>query len=186
MYLYRCAKRGDFDKNCPQVPVINGNNTHQYEDRVEYVHFFRYAKDAEYYFRKNHEYIKNSNYHVGYMVIDVDENEITKYICYRIYVIGPIFLENDKNLYRPILEYAIPKALYDSYCKKYFFKAKEEYSENVNSKELFYDRIPDEFRNDDEYEKYLNLINELSIKYNGNAELIGEEILLAYQPYSRK
>lgn len=192
MYIYRCAKRGDFDKCCIQADVNTGDNSYTYEDGIEYIHFFRYAKDAEYYFRSSPQMIKGSEYHVGYTVVEVDENEISKFLGYGIYVIGPVFLENDKNLYRPLLEYAIPKYLYDGF-NKHFFKVKEKYAEEVDG-ETYYDRIPDEFRNDSEHKEYLNIINDLCLKQNENPNLIGkemahqigEEILLSYQEYRRK
>ena len=188
MYIYRCAKRGDFDKKCIQVEPFVGDNSHEYEDGIEYMHFFRYANDAEYYFRRNPQAIKDSEYHVGYTIVEVDENEISRFIGYGIYVIGPVFLEDDKNLHRPLLEYAIPKYLCDQFVNKWFFKVKEEYAEDVDG-EIYYDRIPDEFRNDSEHEEYLNIVNELCLKQNGNPNLIGDEmayqigkeILLSYQ-----
>lgn len=202
MYLYRCTRKGDFDKECPQYPVVTGNNSYKYEEGVEYIHFFRFAKDAEYYFRRNPVPINSSNYHVGYTVVDIDESEISKYLGYGIYVVGQIQsenemvpvrdiitgevvrkvqLENYENIYRPILEYAIPKKLYDEFNEKYFFNVKEEYSKENNNQEKYYNKIPDEFRNDVEYEEYMDIINKLNIKYDGNAELIGEEVLSQYQ-----
>ena len=191
MYIYRCAKRGDFDKDCIQMDVNTGDNSHIYEDGVEYIHFFRYAKDAEYFFRRSPQMIKGSEYHVGYTVAEVAENEISKFLGFGIYVIGPLFLEDDKNFYRPLLEYAIPKYLYDGF-NKHFFKVKEKYAEDVAG-ETYYNRIPDEFRNDSEYEEYLNIVNELCFKQNKNpnqggeemTHQIGKEILLSYQEYRR-
>lgn len=191
MYIYRCAKRGDFDKECIQTDVNTGDNSHIYDNGVEYIHFFRYAKDAEYFFRRSPQMIKGSEYHIGYTVAEVDENEISKFLGYGIYVIGPVFLENDKNFYRPLLEYAIPKYLYDGF-DKHFFKVKEKYAEDVDD-ETYYDRIPDEVRNDSEHAEYLNIVNELILKQNGNsdqtgeemAHQIGEKILLSYQECRR-
>lgn len=188
MYIYRCAKRGDFDKDCTQVEPLVGDNSHKYEDGIEYIHFFRYAKDAEYYFRRNPRMIKGSEYHVGYTIVEVDENEILKFLGYGIYVMGEVFLEKNKNLYRPLLEYAIPKKKFDEFVNKYFFRVREQYDE------VYYDKIPDEFRNDNEHQKYLNFINELCVVHNVDPNLIreeqacqiGEKILLSYQLHRRK
>lgn len=178
MYIYRCAKRGDFDRNCIYVEPLVGDNSHKYEDGTEYIHFFRYAKDAEYFFRRNIQMIKGSEYHVGYTIVEVDENEILKFLGYGIYVIGEVLLEKNKNLHRPLLEYAIPKKLFDEFDNKYFFRVREQYAENIDD-EIYYDKIPDEFRNDNEHEEYLNFVNELCVKHNADPNLIGEE--QAYQ-----
>lgn len=180
MYLYRCARRGDFDKNCPIAPVVTGTNSFEYDEGIEYIHFFRFAKDAELYFRHNIAYIKGSNYHVGYIVIEVDEADFSNFLGYGIYTVGNLHLDDNSNIFRPRLEYAIPKMVYDNLSKKLFFKVKEEYADVVPG-EIYYDRIPDEFRNDEEYEKYMSIVNSLNHKYKGDIDLIGEELLAMYQ-----
>lgn len=189
MYLYRCARRGDFDKKCPQAEIVTGNNNHSYEDGVEYIHFFKFSKNAESYFRKNISYIKGSSYHVGYTIIEVLESDVSKYLGYGLYrneeTKFPVFMhfsekDNDEMDYKVVLEYAIPIDVYNSFSKKYFFRVKDDYDNQVYEDVKFYDSIPAEFRNDKDYYEYLSIVNNLNDKYKGDSLLIGEEILSLY------
>lgn len=190
MYLYRCARRGDFDKNCPQAEVITGNNSYSYEKGIEYIHFFRFSKDAEFYFRRNITYIKSSNYHVGYTVLEVSESDVSKYLGYGLYdneeIKTPIFIDDFEEMnkrkkdYRVVLEYAIPMEVYNSFPKKSFFRVRDEYDDQIYEDIEFYDSIPTELKNDNDYNEYLDIINNLKIKYDWDSSLIGEEIISKY------
>lgn len=197
MYLYRCARRGDFDKDCPMDPIVTGDNSFSYEEDEEYIHFFRFSKDAEFYFRRNITYIKSSNYHVGYMIVDVLENEVAKYLGYGLYDDTdynktPTFIDsfkqngkkNKEN--RVILEYAIPKKVYNNFLNRYFFRVKDEYDETVYENMNFFERIPFEFRNNYEYDEYMEIINNLKVRYDGDSKLIGEDVVTQYMQVMNK
>lgn len=194
MFIYRCAKRKDVSNDCVQYPPLIGDNSHNYIDGVEYTHFFRFAKDAEYYFRRNIHPYDSSEYHVGYTVVEVDESDISEFLGYGIYVMGTVYLENEKNLFRPLLEYAVPKDAYKKIQNTHFFRVKDKWQDNADA-EVYYDSIPERFRNDVEYDEYIRMVNELCVKYGENpykvservAYQIGEAILQTYKEHlSRK
>ncbi len=176
--------------DCPQAEVITGNNSYSYDDGIEYIHFFRFSKDAEFYFRRNITYIKGSNYHVGYTIIEVSENDVSKYLGYGLYdneeITTSVFIDDFEEMnkrkkdYRVILEYAIPIDVYNSFSKKNFFRVRDEYDNQVYEDRNFYDSIPTELKNDNDYYSYLSTINDLKIKYDGDFSLMGEEILSIY------
>ena len=85
-----------------------------------------------------------------------------------------------KKDYRVILEYAIPIDVYNSFSKKNFFRVRDEYDNQVYEDRNFYDSIPTELKNDNDYYSYLSTINDLKIKYDGDSSLMGEEILSIY------
>ena len=87
------------------------------------------------------------------MCANIPNEILDKYLGYGIYNSVNIKVSNDG--YIPIPEYAIPKDLF-----------KSEYVVEVN------DKINYKYENDEEYYKYLRLLDELYSKHNNNYEVV--------------
>ena len=112
-----------------------------------YIHFFRYSKSAIY--LKNSNILKTDSLdnYVLYMCANIPNEILDKYFGYGIYNSVNIKVNNEGNI--PIPEYAIPKKLFNN---KYII----EINDSINYK----------YENDEEYYKYLRLLDELYSKHN--------------------
>lgn len=138
--------------------IVLGDNTHNYKDNIDYCHFFKYSKDAEFYFKSSFIPLNSNDYHVGYMVLEIDDSKVEEYKGYGIYNIGKISLDDKDKIEVPLIEYAIP----DEIIKDPNF--------------LYFENIPTNYKNDIEHKKYIENILKLYKKYNGDYNLIIKEI----------
>ena len=159
MYLFRCVPRGEItNKMNDRFYIMIGDNTHNYKENIEYRNFFKYSKDAEFYFRYSFVPSTSNDYHIGYMVLEIDEEIVEEYKGYGIYNIGKISLDEKDRIAVPFIEYAIPDEIVE------------------HSNFLYFENIPEKYKNDEERREYIKRILELYKKYNGDYNLIIKEI----------
>lgn len=155
MYIYRCVKRDENNKD----DVITGENTHHYEENKLYQHFFKYSKDAEFYFRHSLIPMNSPNYHIGYLIINIDESLLEQYRGYGIYNFGKYSLNPEDKILIPLEEYAIPIEILEHVSEKYFSE-----------------KIPEELKNDSLHDNYMEIVMKLYREYNGDSKKIIKEI----------
>ena len=130
-----------------RVAIVEGENTHKYENNASYIHFFRYYESAEQYFKKYHISLNSQDKYIAFMVANIPNEILRMALGYGFYNLEEDFF----NAYSiPIPEYAIKKELM---LPKYVVE--------VNN------NISYEYKNENnEYEKYLNLIKKLAKGYD--------------------
>lgn len=145
--LYRGEQNRDLN-------ITRGENTHEYQAGVDYIHFFRYQESAEYY-HKNTFAMENPR--IAYMVANIPNELLRKTIGYGYYNGIETDINELKWVTLPLPEYAIPKELFDP-----------EYVVEVNK------YIPYEYkRKDEEYQNYLKLVLRLLETYDYNHYTVG-------------
>lgn len=127
--------------------VVQGENTHQYEENTSYIHFFRYYESAEYYFKR---YCVSMNFldeYIAYMTANIPNDILRKGIGYGFYNLN----EKPFDSYNiPIPEYAIRQD-----------EMKPEYIIEINN------FVKHEYKNlNGEYKMYLELLKKLAKQYN--------------------
>lgn len=137
-----------------ELGITKGENTHNYQEGINYIHFFRYNESAEYY----HNYsVGRQNPHIAYMVANIPNEILRKTIGYGYYNGVNTSIKKLEGTTLPLPEYAIPKEL-----------LKPEYIINVSN------HIGYEYkRNDNEYSRYLELVVYLLEKYDYNHYTVG-------------
>ena len=156
MRVYRCLTAREieniFKGEKEVIPLIRGNNTHQYDTTKSYIHFFRYSQSAEFYHRAYIRTCDPLDNYIAYMVANIPNEILRQYIGYGFYPGVEPFYEH--NI--PLPEYAIPEELF-----------KKEYIVRINN------FINYEYQsNSDEYQKYLELVGNLLKNYNGNINYV--------------
>ena len=161
MRVYRCiTAREIFNKYKRNTAIPKSNstlNTHIYDSRNEYVHFFRYLDFAKYYYElgKDGNYeISNENY-VLFMVANIPNHILNRYLGYGFYQYSDSNFNFENNTI-PIPEYAIPVTEF-----------KEDYIIYMNNQECFFPLYSRGITEHQEFKRYLELINKLYLnKYN--------------------
>lgn len=157
MRIYRCISAKELTykyKGIEKTPaIIQGENTHNYEENVSYYHFFRYSQSAEFYLKNHHFKMNSQDHYIAYMIANIPKNIIEKYSGYGFYTYQDKPFINETI---PIPEYAIPKKI-----------IKPEYIVEINN------YIPYEYQsNQEEYDSYLNFLAKLAKQYNSNFHTI--------------
>ncbi len=126
--------------------VVKGQNTHHYEDGTSYIHFFRYSESAEYYFKRYRVSMNHLDEYIAYMTANIPGDILRNRMGYGFYNLEEAPFDSFDI---PIPEYAIPEE-----------EMKPEYIVEVNS------FIKYEYKkNNEEYQKYLELMRQLSNQY---------------------
>lgn len=134
--------------------ITRGENTHEYQTGVEYIHFFRYYEAAEFYHQHS---FSIHNPHIAYMVANIPNELLRKTIGYGFYNGIETELKELNWTTLPLPEYAIQKETF-----------KPEYVVEVNK------YIPYEYkRKDEEYKQYLKLVLRLLETYDYNHYTVG-------------
>lgn len=154
MRIYRCISAKELTykyKGIEKTPaIIQGENTHNYEENISYYHFFRYSQSAEFYLKKHQLFkINSQDHYIAYMIANIPKDIIEKYSGYGFYTYQDKPFANETI---PLPEYAIPKEL-----------IKPEYILEINT------YIPYEYQsNQEEYDNYLALLADLAKQYDHN------------------
>lgn len=143
--------RGEQDRN---ISIIKGENTHEYQEGVDYIHFFRFHESAEYYHNNT---FAMQNPRIAYMVANVPNEILKETIGYGYYNGVETDITKLEGTTLPLPEYAIPKDLF-----------RTEYIIEVNN------HIGYEYkRKNDEYKRYLELVASLLERYDYNHYTVG-------------
>ena len=127
--------------------VVQGENTHQYEKGVSYIHFFRYYESAEYFFKRYRVSMNDLDEYVLYMTANIPNDILKNRLGYGFYELD----QKPFNIYNiPIPE-----------KKKKKEEMKPEYIVEINN------FVKHEYKNQNgEYQKYLEHMKVLAEKYN--------------------
>lgn len=159
MRLYRCISAREitsvFKGNNNYDALIKGNNTHNYQKGIDYVHFFRFSKDAEIYAKKPITSINSLDHYIAFMVVNIPYEIIKPYFGYGIYSCDIPNMD-----YMPVPEYAIPKEL-----------VKSDYIVSINK------YISNEYKNDSEFDKYIEYLIEEFDRYEEDGEKLAYHLL---------
>lgn len=166
MRVYRCISAREILSKYKDIPVrsaiAKGENTHVYEKGISYLHFFRYSEFAEYYFEiQRKSVIDVVDSYVLFLVANIPNEILEKYSGYGFYGYPTELLyekEGDSNCRIkkiPIPEYAIPVSCF-----------KQDYVVDISDKINFLYKSKE-----NEFQKYLNLIIELSKEFDGCEQL---------------
>lgn len=145
MRVYRCIKLQEvinkFTNQKNEKLSNNRINTHKYQEDKDYIHFFRYAEFARYYFHlgKDGSYEKENDNYMLYMIANIPEEILEKYIGFGFYTY--------KGKVLPLPEYAIPT---EEFLPQYIVNISMnpvEGEERANEKE--------------EFRKYIELVEKL-------------------------
>lgn len=139
------------------INVVRGENTHQYQEGINYIHFFRYHESAEFYFSNNHV---TQNPRIAYMVANIPNEVLRKNIGYGIYNGIKTELKELEGFPIPFPEYAIPQELFE---QKYIV----EVSNNIGYEYK---------RKDNEYSHYLEVVAILLEVYDYNHYAVARKL----------
>lgn len=137
-----------------EVSTTKGENTHNYLEGVEYIHFFKYSQSAEFYHTNN---LEIHNPHIVYMTADIPNNILNDYLGYGYYNSVTSDREELIGVTIPLPEYAIPKSLF---IPKYVIEVNNVIKNRKHQEEL-------------EYDRYLEYVIALLEKYDYNHYTVG-------------
>ncbi len=161
MRVYRCITAREIlnkYKEITTIPKSNSTlNTHTYDSRNEYVHFFRYLDFAKYYYKlgKDGNYEKSNENYVLFMVANIPNHILDRYLGYGFYQYSDNTFDFGSNTI-PIPEYAIPVTEF-----------KKDYIIYMNNHECSFPLYSRGITEHQEFKRYLELINKLYLdKYS--------------------
>lgn len=137
-----------------EVGTTKGENTHNYQEGIDYIHFFKYSQSAEFYHNNN---LEIQNPHIAYMVADIPNNILNNYLGYGYY--NSVTSEKKEliGVTIPLPEYAIPRRLF---IPKYVIEVNNVIRNKNHQEEL-------------EYARYLEHVINLLEKYDYNHYTVG-------------
>lgn len=163
MRIYRCISIREIINKYKNIKIIPKysikENTHNYEEGKQYIHFFRYQEFAQYFLKTSQKNaIDPLNRYVLFMVANIPNEILEKYREYGFYSYKD---KNFKETTIPIPEYIIP---IEEMQEEYIVTINNQIEMSLSAKEK-------------EFEKYLILIKKLLEKYQNNYYQIANFLL---------